>query len=148
MILETHIDGNVLLLGLTNPPVNCLSWELRKQLHTGFTVTAADARIEAVVLYGTGKHFCAGGDLRELGTPAGSAAPRLSAEVLPAIERVLHCRPIQGDGQHTIRIEPGQKRIFAHSDFSVRLAQHLQGLFIERLQLIADANFVSPLRIV
>ena len=87
MRLETLSDGNILLLRLANPPVNSLSWELRKQLHQAFTVSAADARIEAVIIYGAGKCFCAGGDLRELGTPAASAPPRLSADVLPAIER-------------------------------------------------------------
>jgi enoyl-CoA hydratase len=87
MHLETHFDGNILLLRIANPPANSLSWELRKQLHHAFTVSAADARIDAVILYGTGRYFCAGGDLRELGTPAASAPPRLSADVLLAIER-------------------------------------------------------------
>jgi enoyl-CoA hydratase len=87
MVLETHVDGNILLLRIANPPVNSLSWELRKQLHHAFTVTAADARVHAVVIYGAGKYFSAGGDLRELGTPAASAPPRLSADVLRAIER-------------------------------------------------------------
>src|SRR6266436_1177742 len=87
MHLETHFDGNILLLRIANPPVNSLSWELRKQLHHAFTVSAADARIDAVILYGAGQYFCAGGDLRELGTPAASAPPRLSADVLLAIER-------------------------------------------------------------
>jgi enoyl-CoA hydratase len=85
--LETHVDGSILLLRIANPPVNSLSWELRKQLHHAFTVSAADARIEAVIIYGAGQYFCAGGDLRELGTPAASAPPRLSADVLLAIER-------------------------------------------------------------
>jgi enoyl-CoA hydratase len=85
--LETHVDGNILLLRLANPPVNSLSWELRKQLHHAFTVSAADARVDAVIVYGAGYYFCAGGDLRELGTPAASAPPRLSSGVLLAIER-------------------------------------------------------------
>jgi 3-hydroxyacyl-CoA dehydrogenase len=87
MNLETHVDGNILLLRIANPPVNSLSWELRKQLHHAFSVTAADVRVDAVIVYGAGKYFSAGGDLRELGTAAASAPPRLSADVLLAIER-------------------------------------------------------------
>jgi len=87
MSLEVHCDRSILLLKIANPPVNSLSWELRKQLHLAFTVTAAKPGIDAVILYGAGKVFCAGGDLRELGTEAGSARPRLSSDVLLAIER-------------------------------------------------------------
>jgi 3-hydroxyacyl-CoA dehydrogenase len=39
------------------------------------------------VIYGSGRCFCAGADIKELGTPAALAAPGLSVDVHPAIER-------------------------------------------------------------
>jgi enoyl-CoA hydratase len=87
MRLESSLDGNILLLRMTNPPVNCLSLELRRQLLSAFTAASANTRVAAIVLYGAGKYFCAGGDLRELGTAAASTPPRLSADLLPRIEQ-------------------------------------------------------------
>lgn len=87
MSLQIRVEGDILLLGMANPPVNCLSLDLRRQLLNAFAAAATDHRVAAIVLYGAGKYFCAGGDLRELGTPAEFTAPRLSAELLPCIER-------------------------------------------------------------
>lgn len=87
MRLESNLDGNILLLRMANPPVNCLSLELRRQLLSAFSAAPADTRVAAIVLYGAGKYFCAGGDLRELGTVAAITPPRLSADLLPRIER-------------------------------------------------------------
>jgi len=87
MSLRIEVDGELLLLRMDNPPVNCLSLPLRQRLLDAFTVSADAPQISAVILTGTGKYFCAGGDLRELGTPAADASPRISADLLPAIER-------------------------------------------------------------
>jgi enoyl-CoA hydratase len=87
MPLKVHVDGELLMVLMDNPPVNCLSLRLRRELFDVFTVRANSPHIAAVILLGNGKHFSAGGDLRELGTPAADAAPRISADLLPAIER-------------------------------------------------------------
>jgi len=87
MRLESHLDRNVLMLQMTNPPVNSLSLDLRRQLLSAFAAAALDGRVSAVVLCGAGKYFSAGGDLRELGTAAAVTPPRLSADLLPGIER-------------------------------------------------------------
>ncbi len=92
MRLESSLDGNILLLRMANPPVNCLSLELRRQLLSALTSASADRRVAAIVLCGAGKYFSAGGDLRELGTTAAITPPRLSAELLPCIERCA--RPV------------------------------------------------------
>ena len=86
MRLESRIDGKLLLLRLDNPPVNVLSLPIRRQLMDALTITASDRRVAAVILQGAGRCFCAGGDLRELGTEAANAEPRLSTDILRAIE--------------------------------------------------------------
>src|ERR1700733_803370 len=87
MAVKLHVDGDLLMVVMDHPPVNCLSLSLRRELLEVFTVRAKGAPISAVILMGNGKLFCAGGDLRELGTSAADTAPRISADLLPAIER-------------------------------------------------------------
>ena len=87
MHLESRVERGILIVDMVNPPVNCLSLDIRRQLYQTFTVSAFDPRISAILLSGLGKYFCAGGDLREMGTAAASTEPRLSADLLPAIER-------------------------------------------------------------
>ncbi len=87
MRLESNLDRDILMLQMTSPPVNSLSLDLRQQLLHALRAAALDTRVSAVVLYGAGKYFSAGGDLRELGTSAAITAPRLSADLLPCIER-------------------------------------------------------------
>jgi enoyl-CoA hydratase len=86
MGLERRIDGNLLLLRLDNPPANALSLPLRRQLMDALTVAASERGVAAVILYGAGRYFCAGAELRELGTEAANAEPRLSVDILRAIE--------------------------------------------------------------
>ncbi|MGO8856862.1 MAG: enoyl-CoA hydratase-related protein [Steroidobacteraceae bacterium] len=87
MRVDASLSDGILLLGMHNPPVNCLSLGVRSELGHALDAACRDASVAGIVLYGTGRHFCAGGDLRELGTAAGAAEPRLSAHLLPAIER-------------------------------------------------------------
>lgn len=86
MRLESRIDGDLLLLRLDNPPANTLSLPMRRQLMDALTVAASERGVAAVILQGAGRYFCAGGDLRELGTAAANAEPRLSIDILRAIE--------------------------------------------------------------
>ena len=87
MHLESRLEQDLLFVDIVNPPVNCLSFGIRRDLYTTFTVSALDPKVSGIVLGGSGKYFCAGGDLREMGTALASAEPRLSADLLPAIER-------------------------------------------------------------
>lgn len=87
MHLDSRLKQGILTVEIVNPPVNCLSLDIRRSLYETFTLSATDPDIAAIVLTGSGKYFCAGGDLSEMGTPAASAEPRLSADLLPAIER-------------------------------------------------------------
>ena len=77
---------SVARITLNNAPVNALSLALRQQLFAALDRAARDARVSAVVIDGAGRCFSAGGDIREFGTPAVTAAPRLTLDVQPAIE--------------------------------------------------------------
>ena len=81
---DRHED--VLVLTLQRPPVNALSLALRGALLSALERADHDERVRAVVLRGAGRGFSAGGDIREFGTPAVTATPRLTSDVHPAIE--------------------------------------------------------------
>lgn len=85
MLRYDLLDG-VACITLNHPPVNGLSLALRRAIVGAFLRAGADPQARAVVLYGGGRGFCAGGDIGEFGTPAASAAPALSADVHPIIE--------------------------------------------------------------
>lgn len=86
-MLDVRIDDDVALAGLSHPPVNSIGLPLRRILLDFFSRVGANRQVRAVVLYGAGRGFCAGGDLREFGTPLAATPPGLSSEVHPAIEQ-------------------------------------------------------------
>ncbi len=58
-------EGPVGLIGFNNPPVNAASHALRAGLKDGLDAFAADDTVKAIVLYGIGRSFVAGADIRE-----------------------------------------------------------------------------------
>ena len=84
--VEYRLQDGVAVLTLNNPPVNGLSHAMRVGLVQAFEHAIADSSVTAIVLTGAGKAFSAGGDIREFGSPAASAAPGLSLQVHPVIE--------------------------------------------------------------
>lgn len=76
----------VALLTMDNPPVNGLCHSIRLGLVEAFEHAIAEPAVRAIVLAGAGRAFSAGGDIREFGTAAASAAPALSLQVHPVIE--------------------------------------------------------------
>ncbi|CAB3721959.1 enoyl-CoA hydratase/isomerase family protein [Paraburkholderia rhynchosiae] len=79
------ING-VATITIDSAPVNALSVAVRSGLLRAFAQARADENARAVVLTGRGKGFCAGGDIREFGTPAAATPPGLSIHVHPMIE--------------------------------------------------------------
>ena len=75
------------VLTFDHAPVNSLSLGLRRDLAAALARATSDDQAQAIVLIGAGKGFCAGGDLREFGTPEATAGPGVSADLRPAIER-------------------------------------------------------------
>jgi 3-hydroxyacyl-CoA dehydrogenase len=61
--------GNVALVALNNPPVNAASQALRQGIHQAVSDLQKDPGIKAIGLYGEGRTFIAGADIREFGKP-------------------------------------------------------------------------------
>jgi enoyl-CoA hydratase len=85
--VRARVDGSIFLITLDNPPVNGLSYAVRIELCVLLENARQSPDISAVVIHGAGRCFSAGGDIREIGTTVGMAAPGLSSHVHPAIER-------------------------------------------------------------
>src|SRR4051812_7712533 len=86
MTVSLSVDQGVAVVRVDSPPVNGLSLAVRRGLLWAFERIAARPDIRAAVLAGGGRGFSAGGDIRELGTPAATSDPGLSLHVHPAVE--------------------------------------------------------------
>jgi len=60
---------DIALISFNNPPVNAASHELRKGLDAAIRDLGADAGVKVIALYGEGRSFIAGADIREFGKP-------------------------------------------------------------------------------
>ncbi len=63
------LEDNIAVIGIANPPVNALSHAVRSGLQDAFRGIAENDAIKAVVVYGAGRTFVAGADIREFGQP-------------------------------------------------------------------------------
>jgi 3-hydroxyacyl-CoA dehydrogenase len=70
-------DGDIAIVTLDNPPVNALSFRLRKPLDEALVALRDDASVAAVVLACAGRTFVAGADITEFGTPRAVESPNL-----------------------------------------------------------------------
>lgn len=81
-----HVTDDVAVLTIDHAPVNGLGHSVRLGLVEAFEHAIGEPLVRAIVLTGAGRVFSAGGDIREFGTAAASAAPALSLQVHPVIE--------------------------------------------------------------
>ncbi len=82
-VVQTRLDGEVLVVSIHNPPVNALGQAVRAGLLAAVEQAAADAAVKALLIVGEGKAFIAGADIREFCKPA---MPPSLPEVCNAIE--------------------------------------------------------------
>lgn len=68
-VIRLEKDENIALVSLNRPEkLNAFSVEMRNQLYDIILAIRDDPTVDAVVLYGEGRGFCAGADLTEFGT--------------------------------------------------------------------------------
>jgi len=84
--VRSERQGSVALLTLANPPVNSLSHATRLALWHALVAADEDPAIDAIVLTGADRGFCAGGELGELHSPRQREWPGISSHLLPRIE--------------------------------------------------------------
>lgn len=88
-VLLIERDGGVATLTLNRPAaMNALSRPLRRALAAAFLDVAKDPEIGAVIVTGSGRAFCAGLDLKELGGETGDGSPGALLEetdLMPAL---------------------------------------------------------------
>jgi len=89
--VEYARDGAAAVITISNPPVNSFSHAVRTALLDALDRAALDDGVKAVVLTGGGGSFSGGADIREFGTPASLAAPRLH-DVIAACE--MNAKPV------------------------------------------------------
>lgn len=77
------VDGGIMVVTISNPPVNALSVKVRQGLIDALSRAQNDPQIVAIVMVGDNGNFIAGADIREFGQPPQS--PSLP-EVTNAIE--------------------------------------------------------------
>jgi enoyl-CoA hydratase/carnithine racemase len=87
MSVVITVSGHTALITIDHPPVNSLSLAVRAGLFAAYTRVLEDPSIDAAILTGAGRAFSAGGDIKELDTPAALAPPGLSADLHPLMER-------------------------------------------------------------
>ena len=73
LLIDHPFDGAVVLTLNRPAAMNALSRALREQLALAFRSLSREASVRGVVLTGSGKAFCAGLDLKELGATPGTA---------------------------------------------------------------------------
>jgi len=82
MTTTYQVHSDVAVITLDNPPVNGLNWQTRKECLSHLEKALADPSIHAMVLYGAGKAFCGGADIKEFGTPKAMQEPNLLSLIL------------------------------------------------------------------
>jgi len=87
--------GEVALIALDNPPVNAAGHALRLALSNAIEELQTDETVKAIALYGKGRSFIAGADIREFGKPP-------QAPILPDL-----CNQIEASAKPVVAVLHG-----------------------------------------
>ncbi|MBY6047815.1 3-hydroxyacyl-CoA dehydrogenase NAD-binding domain-containing protein [Vannielia litorea] len=68
-VISIEREGPLALIVIDNPPVNAAGHAVREGLWKAVEAVEADDGVEAVAIYGKGRAFIAGADIREFGKP-------------------------------------------------------------------------------
>ena len=93
-------EGDVGLIRIDNPPVNALGQDVRAGLMAALEAGRRDSEAAALVLYGAGRTFVAGADIREFGKPPLEPSLRAVIAALDDCDKptivALHGTPLGG----------------------------------------------------
>ena len=98
--VRVEVVGAVALVVINNPPVNATSHAVRQGLMAAFDALAGRTEVEVIAVYGAGRTFIAGADIREFGQPPKApflteVCSRIEASETPVIA-VLHGAALGG----------------------------------------------------
>ena len=79
-------DNDVAVITIENPPVNGLSYAVRRDIAAGLRRAEADPEVRAIVLRGNDRGFSGGADIREFGRPEALIQPNVWS-LIDAVER-------------------------------------------------------------
>ena len=98
--IEIEQQGSIALITINNPPVNAASHAVRKALAEALQNIQNDTTVQIIALYGQGRTFIAGADIREFSLPV---QPPLLSELCSQVEMsdkpiitILHGTPLGG----------------------------------------------------
>ncbi|MBV1908442.1 MAG: enoyl-CoA hydratase/isomerase family protein [Kangiellaceae bacterium] len=83
------ISGSIAIINVNNPPVNALSHSVRRGLVECFAKASQDNRIEAIVLYCSGRTYIAGADITEFGKPMKQPSLPQVISIVDSIEKPI-----------------------------------------------------------
>lgn len=81
MTAQYHVQGDIAVITLNNPPVNGLGLSTRQGIADGMAQANADAAVKAIVITGAGKAFSGGADIKEFGKPTAMREPNLNSVI-------------------------------------------------------------------
>src|SRR4051794_29313589 len=84
-------DDSVATVWMARPPVNAVNQVMYREIKALFEQLGDDVRVNAIVLAGDGRHFCAGNDLEEFRTLDPENAPERMREVREAFWAIHDC---------------------------------------------------------
>jgi len=68
-LISIEIEGDIALIRIDNPPVNATGQVVRQGLDEAVARLDSDAAVKAIAIYGAGRTFVAGADIKEFGKP-------------------------------------------------------------------------------
>ena len=83
-----EVRGHTAVIKLENPPINSLGFDVRVGIVASLDRANANPEVQAILLIGSERAFSGGADIREFGSPKGTAEPNLSTVI-----RLVECSP-------------------------------------------------------
>jgi len=64
-LIQVEVEDRIGIIALDNPPANTLSQKMIHELETVFDEFSEDPKVKVILLYGVGRFFAAGADIKE-----------------------------------------------------------------------------------